>query len=227
MFFRNELVSRNKTIEMLIGDKTENSKSQAFTANLNSEVIKSQTTSINEKFTEVKKKSDNNHKRSIVVLGDSIIKDIEQHRVRISLHYKEKVYVKSFSGATIKHMRSYAQPTKEFNNDLVILHCGTNDLRTEKQPLEIAKEVIELASDMKSNNNEAMVSGLVPRRDKLHGKGKEVNKLLQSLCISKKLFFIDNSNINPEYHLNNSGLHLNTRGTFILGSNLVDAINIL
>ena len=59
---------------------------------------------------------------------------------------------------------------------------------------------------------------------KLHGKGKEVNKLLQYLCISKKLFFINNSN--PEYHLNNSGLHLNTRGTFILGSNLVDAINI-
>ena len=123
-------------------------------------------------------------------------------------------------------MHSYAQPSKEFNNDLVILHCGTNDLRTEKEPLEIAKEVIELALEMKSTNNEVMVSGIVSRRYKLNDKSKEVNKLLQSLCISKKLLFIDNSNINPVYRLNNSGLHLNMRGSFTLGSNLVNAINI-
>ena len=212
MFLRNELLSRNKTIEMLIGDKnkTENSKRHAITVNLDTENINSQIP-IKEKYTEVKKKSENNHKRSIVILGDSIIKDIEQHRVRKSLPNNEKVYVKSFSGATIKHMHSYAQPSKEFNNDLVILHCGTNDLRTEKEPLEIAKEVIELALEMKSTNNEVMVSGIVSRRDKLNDKSKEVNKLLQSLCISKKLLFIDNSNINPVYHLNNSGLHLNMR----------------
>ena len=227
MFLRNELLSRNKTIEMLIGDKnkTENSKRHAITVNLDTENINSQIP-IKEKYTEVKKKSENNHKRSIVILGDSIIKDIEQHRVRKSLPNNEKVYVKSFSGATIKHMHSYAQPSKEFNNDLVILHCGTNDLRTEKEPLEIAKEVIELALEMKSTNNEVMVSGIVSRRDKLNDKSKEVNKLLQSLCVSKKLLFIDNSNINPVYHLNNSGLHLNMRGSFTLGSNLVNAINI-
>ena len=123
-------------------------------------------------------------------------------------------------------MHSYVEPSKEFKNDLVILHCGTNDLQTEKQPIEIAKEIIELASEMKSIDNGVMVSGIVPRRDKLNDKGKEVNKLLKSLCILEKMFFIDNANINPEYHLNNSGLHLNMHGTFTLGSNLVDAINI-
>ena len=35
----------------------------------------------------------------------------------LSLHNKENVYVKYFSGVTIKHMHSYAQPSKEFNND--------------------------------------------------------------------------------------------------------------
>ena len=116
-------------------------------------------------------------------------------------------------------MHSYVQPSKVLNNDLVILHCGTNDLRTEKQPLEIANEIMDLASEMKTNINEVMVSGIVQRRDKLNG--KQVNQLLQSSCISKKFHFIDNSNINPEYHLNNSGLHLNTRGTYTLGSNFV------
>ena len=71
-----------------------------------------------------------------------------------------------------------------------------------------------------------MVSCIVQRRDKLNDKGKQVNQLLQSSCISKNFHFIDNSNINPEYHLNNSGLHLNTRGTYTLGSNFVHAINL-
>ena len=85
---------------------------------------------------------------------------------------------------------------------------------------------MELASEMKSSNNEVMVSGIVQRRDKLNEKGKEVNKLLQASCKSKNFYFIDNSNINPDYHLNGSGLHLNTRGTYTLGSNLVNAINL-
>ena len=44
MFLRNELLSRNKTIEMLIGDKNkpENSKRHAITVNLDTENINSQ-----------------------------------------------------------------------------------------------------------------------------------------------------------------------------------------
>ena len=83
---------------------------------------------------------------------------------------------------------------------------------------------MELASEMKLSNNEVMVSGIVQRRDKLNEKDKEVNKLLQASCKSKNFYFIDNTNINPDYHLNGSGLHLNTRGTYTLGRNLVNAI---
>ena len=234
IFLRNELLSRDKIVEMIIGDKIVNnvkpknsdleSKSNLHTENKD---VKSKSTTTDEKFTEVKRKqSDNKHKRSIVVLGDSLLKGIEQHRVRNSLRNNEKVYVKHFSGATTSHMHNYVQPSKEFNNDLVILHCGTNDLRSDKQPLVIAEEIMELASEMKLSNNEVMVSGIVQRRDKLNEKGKEVNKLLQASCKSKNFYFIDNSNINPDYHLNGSGLHLNTRGTYTLGSNLVNAINL-
>ena len=55
---------------------------------------------------------------------------------------------------------------------------------------------------------------------------KKVMMLLQASCKSKNLYFIDNSNINPDYHLNGSGLHLHTRATYNLGSNLVNAINL-
>ena len=150
------------------------------------------------------------------LLGDSIIKGIEQHRVRKNLHNNEKVHVKYFSGATTNHMHSMPNYQKS---------STTTSLSSTVVPtiLEIAKEIMELASEMKLNKNEVMVSGIVQRRDKLNDKGNEVSKLLQSSCISKNFYFIDNSNINHEYHLNSSGLHLNTRGTYTLGNNFVHA----
>ena len=71
-----------------------------------------------------------------------------------------------------------------------------------------------------------MISGLVPRRDKLNDKGNLVNDDLKSLCAENNFHFIDNSNISVNTHLNNSGLHLNAHGTFILGSNFVNAIRL-
>ena len=98
-----------------------------------------------------------NHWRSVVILGDSMIKDIDQGKVRKGLHDNEKVYIKSFPGATTNHMKSYVNPSKEFN-DLIILHCGTNDLRSNKLPNEIAKEIADLANELKTDKNEVMVS---------------------------------------------------------------------
>ena len=40
-------------------------------------------------------------KRSIVILGDSTLKDIEQRKVKNGLSNNEKVYVKHFSGASV------------------------------------------------------------------------------------------------------------------------------
>ena len=110
-------------------------------------------------------------------------KDIDQGKVRKGLHNNEKVYIISFPGATTNHMQSYANPSKEFNNDLIILHCGTNDLRSNKQPNEIANEIAGLAIDLKTEKNDVMVSSIAPRRDKLNQKVINVNNLLFSLCL--------------------------------------------
>ena len=70
-----------------------------------------------------------NKKRSTVILGDSIIKDVEQHKIRKGLNNKERVFVKHFPGATVDDMKNYIIPSKKYENDLVILHMGTNDLK--------------------------------------------------------------------------------------------------
>ena len=48
-----------------------------------------------------------------------------------------------FSGATTACMESYIKPTLQRNTDKVILHIGTNDLRSKKESLEFASSIID------------------------------------------------------------------------------------
>ena len=127
-----------------------------------------------------------------------MLKDIEQQKLRKVLNNKKRVFVKHFSGATVEDMKNYVIPSKKYENDLVILHVGTNDLRDQKAVTEIAKEIVELAIDMKTEKNDIMISGTIPRRDNLNEKVMEVNKLLQNTCGSYNLYVIDNTNVNKE-----------------------------
>ena len=72
-------------------------------------------------------------KRSIVILGDSLVKDVKQYKLRKGLNNKERIFIKNFSGATVEDMKNYIIPSKKYDNDLVILHVGTNDLRQPKE----------------------------------------------------------------------------------------------
>ena len=232
-FLRNDILSKDKIIEMLIKEKprcnqVEHSNEQIHLRNTNLNVKKAVTNNNELLHDEVKINSEvknNRKKRSTVILGDSLLKDIEQHKIRKGLGNNDKVYVKQFSGANIEHMKSYVIPSKSFDNDLVILHVGTNDLREKKTAKEIATNIIDLAIDMKTDKNDIMVSGIILRKDEYNVKGLEVNSCLVSLCSTYKFNFIDNSNISVN-HLNKSGLHLNYNGTYVLGGNLVDAIRL-
>ena len=42
-------------------------------------------------------------------------------------------------------MENYIKPTFQRNTDKVILDIGTNDLKSKKEPLEIASSIINLA----------------------------------------------------------------------------------
>ena len=106
----------------------------------------------------------------------------------------------------------------------IILHCGTNDLNKNQSPWTIAEDVIELAKAMESKDTEVLISGIVQRRDEFNGKALEVNKALERECERMRLGFIDNSNIDPDLHLNGSGLHLNMEGTIMLANNFIKAM---
>ena len=170
----------------------------------------------------------NTKKRNTVILGDSIIKDIEPYKMRQAIGKSEKLFIKSFAGANIEAMEHYVKPTKKHENDLIILHFGTNDLRSNTHAHEIAQGIINVAVDMKTENNELMISGIITRRDNigLDKKGMEVNERLKSLCSVYNFNFINNSCISKERHLNNGGLHLNIKGTYALANNLLESIRL-
>ena len=60
---------------------------------------------------------------------------------------------------------------------LSILHCGTNDLYTEKNADEIASEILNLANEMKNNTNELIVSVIIVRNVQVN---VQVNDLLKN-----------------------------------------------
>ena len=55
----------------------------------------------------------------------------------------QKIFIKSFLGATVDCMNSYVIPSQKYKSDLYILHTGCNDLRSNKSPQVIAIEIIE------------------------------------------------------------------------------------
>ena len=137
-----------------------------------------------------------------------------------------KCVVKTFPGARTSCMEHYVVPTLNQQPDAVIIHCGTNDLKT-KKPDEVCQNIIDLAKNIScsSENASVIVSGIVPRGDDLNENAIKVNCLLEKHCNDCNIGFINNGNIDPRRHLNNSRLHLNVNGTLELEKNLRNVIN--
>ena len=89
---------------------------------------------------------------------------------------KSAVSVRSIPGATIKDMLHHVKSCLEDTSpDNIMFYHGTK---------------------VKANENQAFISDIVVRNDKLNKKGTEVNALLMGKCVTRLLLFIKNKNIN-------------------------------
>ncbi len=161
-----------------------------------------------------------NSSRSTVIIGDSLLKNVHGWELKKRCDKGEKIYVKCFPGANTHDLTSYVIPSTERSPDCIILHVGTNDLRSEKSEVEIAREITDLATSISERSIEVRISELVPRGDALESKRNKVNISLKELCKQHKFSFIGQSNITPHSHLNNSKIHLNKVGDTIFAENL-------
>ena len=163
-------------------------------------------------------------KKVTCVIGDSMVKNIKGWEMNKELK-DDFVVVKSFSGATTSCMDHYLVPAMEKKPDNVILHVGTNDLKSVDTANKIAGRIIDMAVKCitKFSINRVVVSGIVTRGDDLNGKAESVNNILKGSCLSRNIPFMSNDNIEL-YDLNNSNLHLNRKGTNKLTANILDFI---
>ena len=159
-------------------------------------------------------------KKSAFIVGDSMIKKIDGYLLTSSINHKYIVKVRPFVTAKTDDMYDHIKPTqRNFQPNVYISHVGTNDLPTDMTPEEISEKIITFSKHLKSEDNEVVVSGIVPRGDYYKEKAEAVNKVLKDACTKENMHFICHSNINVERHLNRSNLHLNDHGISALVRN--------
>ena len=170
-------------------------------------------------------KPNNERSSSVLIIGDSIPKHIDGLKMRKSLKRKHKVTVKAFGGSTIKNMEHYSKPPLERNPELVILHIGTNDIKSDKSPSEIASNIHKLAKEMEQGERKVAISALIPRNDSedLTKKSNMVNIAVRKLCEGKGTDLIEHTALTTR-HLNGSNLRLNKLGTTIFARDFIQYI---
>ena len=153
-----------------------------------------------------------NQRSTTVIIGDSIISRLQGWRMSDK---KNKVIVRSFPGAKVDDLFHYVIPTLQTKPDRIIVHVGSNDLKT-TEPRAVAEKVVELCEfiEAKSPSTKILVSELTPRNDFDHANDlrKQVNKIVRSFAKSRDWASAHYPEMNIG-HLNSRGVHLNTQGT--------------
>ena len=122
-------------------------------------------------------------------------------------------------------MKSYLLSTKSLNSESMVLHFAKNNVKKENKANEIRNDIIEVALLCKSDNDNVLISGIIPRSNKLSPKATEVNRHLKNECRKRNICFISNSNVNSKCNYNKRGLHLNWKAANKLVENFLFAFS--
>ena len=77
---------------------------------------------------------------------------------------------------------------------------------------EIANEIVEFGTTIKTSEINVVVCSIVSKKDQINNKAKEVNENLKYKCEEHNLQLIQHHNINLFHYTNTRGLHLNNYG---------------
>ena len=161
------------------------------------------------------------YNKPIVIIGDSIIKNIDPRRLS-----KKPVRKFTYPGKTADQISEEVMSIN-VNGDPahVIVHAGTNNLPTDSAQ-RCAEKIVDLAKSVKLKfpNSRIAISALTHREDlDLSAKLHDANESLKSLSESNNFTFIDNSVIDNSC-LNSGKLHLNSKGSSLLAVKFINFI---
>ena len=105
-------------------------------------------------------------------------------------------------------MEDHIRPTLTEKLNHIVLHVGTNDLVSDRQPDLIAKSIVDVASSIKNKNHDVTLSNIITGADHLKEKADEVNDYLSKICMERNIYLIDHSETLKTQHLTGSKLVL-------------------
>ncbi len=161
---------------------------------------------------------DGKSKPNILLIGDSMIKDINPHKLS-----KSSVRKLTYPGKRAEEIANEFQSAHVHSPPTeVIIHAGTNNIITDSSK-ECFDNIQLLCSRIKSTFKEARIaiSSLITREDiDVALKTQETNELLKDLCSKEGYTYIENGNIDATC-LNGSKLHLNAKGSALLAVHFI------
>ena len=84
-----------------------------------------------------------------MILGNSMVKHLNDYEILWKLQSKCKVYDGNFPGAKTRRMKDYLKSSLGETPDHFILRFGTNDLNSKRYSELIAKSIADLAALLK------------------------------------------------------------------------------
>ena len=119
---------------------------------------------------------------------------------------------------------TYVKPTiREFNLNHIILHVGSNELKSSKTASQISRSVSDVALSLKSETNTVTMSLIVPQKNNLNNKQQVVNSRLIHMLSERDMTFDYHTDSNDyERHLNGSKVHLNESETTEFAKNVCE-----
>ena len=115
----------------------------------------------NKKHSQVKWKKE--EKNNICIAGDSMLKNI----IGAGLSKDQTVKIRPHLGVPTVDMIDYIKPELRHKPDIVILHCGTNDIRNDVNAI---KKIEKLVKEIEENDGstDIVISGLIKQFDRKH-----------------------------------------------------------
>ena len=151
---------------------------------------------------------------NVFIVGDSMVKNI----TGTGISRTNTVKMRNHLGATAVNTCDYIKPELNHKTDVIIIHCGTNDIENEINTVKkIKKFVQEIDEHDKQNPPKVVIPSKMYDQD-FNDDIAHINEKLPRFCNSKGLSFIVNNNIDRSC-LNKGKLHLNRRGSSYLRNN--------
>ena len=128
-------------------------------------------------------------------------------------------------GATSEDMKDFINPTIKRKPNIVIIHCGSNDLTKGGDTIDNLQTIINRIKK-KSASTTVAISSLTTRYDRpnIEKRVYELNNNLKVFCEENLISFICNDNIDDSC-LGKAKLHPNKKGKAFIAKNDIDFIN--